>query len=53
MSSERSASEPGLSCPEAQRDLKFAAKDNFDVAGFVTGAGSPDWKETHFAAYMG
>jgi amidase len=27
--------------------LRFAAKDNFDVAGFATGAGSPDWKRTH------
>jgi amidase len=32
------------------RGLKFAAKDNFDVEGFVTGAGSPDWKETHAPA---
>jgi amidase len=37
---------PGSS-PGPLRGLKFAAKDNFDVAGFVTGAGSPDWKETH------
>jgi amidase len=27
--------------------LTFAAKDNFDVAGFTTGAGSPDWLRTH------
>jgi amidase len=27
--------------------LAFAAKDNFDVAGFVTGAGNPDWLRTH------
>ena len=27
--------------------LKFAAKDNLDVAGHVTGAGSPDWLRTH------
>ncbi len=27
--------------------LRFAAKDNFDVAGFVTGAGNPDWAATH------
>lgn len=27
--------------------LRFAAKDNFDVAGFVTGAGNPDWARTH------
>jgi amidase len=32
------------------RGLKFAAKDNLDVEGFVTGAGSPDWKETHTPA---
>jgi len=32
------------------RSLKFAAKDNFDVEGFVTGAGSPDWKATHAQA---
>lgn len=30
--------------------LRFAAKDNFDVAGFVTGAGNPDWARTHSAA---
>lgn len=27
--------------------LTFAAKDLFDVAGFVTGAGNPDWAATH------
>jgi amidase len=27
--------------------LRFAAKDNFDVAGYLTGAGSPDWLRTH------
>lgn len=27
--------------------LTFAAKDIFDVAGFVTGGGNPDWKNTH------
>ncbi len=27
--------------------LRFAAKDVFDVAGHVTGAGSPDWLRTH------
>ena len=32
------------------RGLKFAAKDNFDVEGFVTGAGSPNWKKTHAPA---
>ena len=27
--------------------LRFAAKDIFDVAGFVTGCGNPDWARTH------
>jgi amidase len=27
--------------------LSFAAKDLFDVAGFVTGGGNPDWRRTH------
>jgi amidase len=27
--------------------LRFAAKDLFDIAGFVTGAGNPDWARTH------
>ncbi|MEZ5099061.1 MAG: amidase [Thermoleophilia bacterium] len=27
--------------------LAFGAKDLYDVAGFVTGAGSPDWARTH------
>ena len=27
--------------------LTFGAKDLFDVAGFVTGAGSPEWLRTH------
>jgi len=27
--------------------LSFAAKDLFDVAGLVTGAGNPDWARTH------
>lgn len=30
--------------------LRFAAKDNFDIAGEVTGAGNPDWRRTHSAA---
>jgi amidase len=30
--------------------LSFAAKDIFDVAGYVTGGGNPDWKRTHEAA---
>jgi amidase len=30
--------------------LSLAAKDIFDVAGYVTGGGNPDWKATHDAA---
>jgi len=30
--------------------LRFAAKDLFDVAGRVTGAGNPTWLDTHAAA---
>jgi amidase len=30
--------------------LSFAAKDLFDVAGFVTGCGNPDWARTHAPA---
>lgn len=30
--------------------LSFAAKDIFDVAGYVTGNGNPDWKAAHEAA---
>ena len=30
--------------------LAFAAKDNFDVAGHVTGAGNPDWARSHAPA---
>lgn len=30
--------------------LTFAAKDIFDVAGYVTGGGNPDWKATHEVA---
>ena len=32
------------------RGLTFAAKDNFDIKGHVTGAGNPDWFKTHEAA---
>jgi amidase len=32
------------------RGLTFAAKDNFDIKGHVTGAGNPDWLRTHEAA---
>ena len=37
-----------LAGPEGRplSDLKYAAKDIFDVAGFVTGGGNPDWKAT-------
>jgi amidase len=31
-------------------DLRFAAKDVFDVAGHVTGAGNPDWLASHDCA---
>jgi len=31
----------------ALSSLTFAAKDIFDVAGYVTGGGNPDWKATH------
>ncbi|MHB0926423.1 MAG: amidase [Gallionellaceae bacterium] len=30
--------------------LTFAAKELYDVKGFVTGAGNPRWKNTHLAA---
>ncbi|XP_022747571.1 amidase 1 [Durio zibethinus] len=30
--------------------LTFAVKDIFDVDGYVTGFGNPDWKRTHSAA---
>jgi amidase len=30
--------------------LTFAAKDIFDIAGYVTGGGNPDWQATHPAA---
>lgn len=30
--------------------LKFAIKDVFDVKGYVTGFGSPDWKRDHHEA---
>lgn len=30
--------------------LRFAAKDNIDVKGYVTSAGNPDWLRTHSAA---
>ena len=30
--------------------LTFAAKDLFDVAGYATGSGNPDWERTHAPA---
>ena len=30
--------------------LRFAAKDIFDIAGYVTGCGNPDWARTHAPA---
>jgi len=27
--------------------ISFVAKDNYDVAGFTTGAGNPDWARSH------
>ena len=42
---------PPLSIPGAQNGplagLTFAAKDLFDVAGYPTGGGNPDWARTH------
>jgi amidase len=44
---------PGATVQRAPRGsgplsgLTFAAKDLFDVAGFVTGCGNPDWAATH------
>jgi amidase len=35
---------------KALSDLTFAAKDVFDIAGFQTGAGNPDWLRTHSPA---
>jgi amidase len=32
------------------RGVTFAAKDLFDVRGYVTGAGNPDWEATHAPA---
>ena len=34
-------------CRWSAGGLMFVAKDNFDVAGHVTGAGNPDWRRTH------
>lgn len=41
---------PRLTLPSGDgplRDLSFAAKDLFDVAGAPTGASNPDWGRTH------
>jgi amidase len=32
------------------KGLTFAAKDIFDIAGYVTGCGNPDWARTHAPA---
>ncbi|KAK3200296.1 hypothetical protein Dsin_023711 [Dipteronia sinensis] len=32
------------------KDLTFAVKDIFDVDGYVTGFGNPDWARTHSSA---
>jgi amidase len=34
----------------ALKGLTFAAKDLFDVDGYVTGCGNPDWMRTHGVA---
>ncbi|XP_073010671.1 outer envelope protein 64, mitochondrial [Typha latifolia] len=31
-------------------DLNFAVSDNFEVEGYVSGFGNPDWRKTHEAA---
>ncbi|KAF5746747.1 amidase 1-like isoform X2 [Tripterygium wilfordii] len=43
--------EPISSSPEHPlKGLTFAVKDIFDVDGYVTGFGNPDWARTHSAA---
>jgi amidase len=37
---------PGAACGELS-GLSFAAKDVFDIKGYRTGAGNPDWLRTH------
>lgn len=32
------------------KGLTWAAKDNYDVSGYVSGAGNPEWERTHPAA---
>jgi amidase len=47
---------PGPSCRVAPTTsgpldgLRFTAKDLFDVAGYVTGGGNPDWRQSHAPA---
>ncbi|KAG0476840.1 hypothetical protein HPP92_013681 [Vanilla planifolia] len=38
------------SSPPPLHNLSFAVKDIFDIAGYVTGFGNPDWARTHSAA---
>lgn len=38
------------SSPRPLQGLTFAVKDIFDIAGFVTGFGNPDWARTHAPA---
>lgn len=46
--SETAAESTALAFAEgALTGLSFAAKDLFDVRGYVTGAGNPDWLRTH------
>jgi amidase len=44
----RIAGDPRPGLPLAGR--RFVVKDVIDVAGFVTGAGNPDWAQTHAPA---
>jgi amidase len=47
---------PGPSCRVAPTGagaldgLRFAVKDLFDIAGYVTGGGNPDWRRSHAPA---
>lgn len=46
--------EPDLRIKQSQEGLlsglTFAAKDLFDIEGYVTGYGQPTWRATHYAA---
>ncbi|KAG5549235.1 hypothetical protein RHGRI_014557 [Rhododendron griersonianum] len=45
--------QPSSSSPDQELPLKgltFAVKDIFDMVGYVTGFGNPDWARTHLAA---